>query len=574
MNNFMDEYKKWITDPNIDEETKKELKDIQDNEEEIKDRFYSNLEFGTAGLRGIIGAGTNRMNKYVISKTNQGLANFILSKGKEAADRGVVIAYDVRHYSKEFALTSALVLAANGIKTYLFKDIATTPLLSFSVRRLNTISGIVVTASHNPKNYNGYKLYWDKGSQILDDIGIPVSEEINKIKSLDQVKIISEKEAIDKNLLVYLDDKLLNEYLDTIKKLSLNNKDVDKNIIVVYSPLNGTGNIPVRRILDEMNYRNVYVVPEQEKPDPNFTTAPYPNPEDPKAFELAEKVGENVDADILIATDPDCDRLAVEVKNNKDEYIFINGNQTAAIMLYYILNSLKEQDKLKKNSIIIKSIVTGDLGKVIAEDFGVKTFETLTGFKNICGLLNEIENEYTFVFGYEESIGYTYGTHVRDKDAVISSLILAEAAAYYKKQQKTLLDILEEIYEKYGYYFEENYSLVLKGIEGKERIDRIMISFRENLIKSIDNLKTKRVADYKEQKIINLPSNSEEELNTSKSNVLRYWLEDGSWFAIRPSGTEPKLKIYIYSFGKTRKESNNKLVNIRNSIDNLIEKIK
>ena len=394
---YMKVYEEWLNNEYFDKETREELKSIKDNPKEIEDRFYRNLEFGTAGLRGKIAAGTNRMNKYIIAKTTQGLANFIIEQGKAAMERGVAIAYDCRHHSYKFAQTAALVLAANGIKAYLFESLRPTPELSYTVRRLKTISGIVVTASHNPREYNGYKVYWEDGAQILSSIADPILEKIENIKSFDEIKKISEEEAKKKGLLQIIGKEIDDEYIAKVKGLSLRD-DIDKDVKIVYTPLNGTGNIPVRRVLKERGFTNIIVVPEQENPDPDFTTVGYPNPEDTKAFKYAENLGKKVGAELLIATDPDCDRLAIMVRDKNGKYVSFNGNQTGAILIRYILESKKEKGTLPKNGAIIKSIVTGDMGKAIGEKYGVKTFETLTGFKNICGKENEFEKtgEYRF----------------------------------------------------------------------------------------------------------------------------------------------------------------------------------
>ncbi|WP_232218227.1 phospho-sugar mutase [Thermosipho sp. 1070] len=568
----MEEYKRWLESPYIDEETKKELYEIKDNEEEIKERFFKDLEFGTAGLRGKIGAGTNRMNKYVIARATQGLADFINSKGEDRAKRGVVIAYDVRHYSKEFAREAASVLAGNGIKVYIFDDIRPTPELSFAVRYLNATAGIVITASHNPPEYNGYKVYWDKGSQILDDVAIPVQNNIKALKDFGMIKRIPFEEGLNK-LIHIIGKEVDEEYYKKVLSLALN-EDIDKGIKIVYTPLNGTGNIPVRHVLKERGFKNVFVVKEQELPDPDFTTVGYPNPEDIKAFELALKLAREKDADLIIATDPDCDRLAVMVKHN-DQYVALNGNQTGAILIQYLLSQRKEKQLLSDKSVIIKSIVTGNLGKLIAKEYNVETFETLTGFKNICGLENELEKEgYQFEFGYEESIGFVTGNFVRDKDGVISAMMLSEAAGYYKKFGRTLVDVLNELYEKYGYYLENNFSLIYEGIEGMEKISKIMEFYRKSFPKEIGNLKVKSYIDYLDGNIYDIDGNVIGKVERiPSSNVLRFFFDDGSWYAIRPSGTEPKLKVYIYSFARTRDESEKKLELIESEFRKIIEKI-
>lgn len=561
---YLEKYKYWITSEFFDADTKKELEAIKDNEEEIKSRFYKDLTFGTAGLRGIIGAGTNRMNKYTVALATQGLADTILGKGSNAKDRGVAIAYDVRHFSKEFSGIAARVLAANGIKVYIFDDIRPTPLLSYTIRKLNTISGIVITASHNPKDYNGYKVYWEEGSQILDDIASEILNNINRIRDFSAIKLISMEEGIEKGLIKYIGAEIDDQYVEDVINSRLRD-DVDKNISVIYSPLNGTGNKLVRRVLRERGFTNVFVVPEQENPDPDFKTVGYPNPEDVKAFEYSERYGKERNADILLATDPDCDRVACMVKDKSGEFIALNGNQIGALLVNYILSSRHEAGTIPQNAAIVKSIVTGDLSKAIAEKYNVSTIETLTGFKHICGKANEFDKtkKHTFIFGYEESIGYVYNTFVRDKDGVISSMLIVEMAAFYKKQGKTLLDVLEELYDEHGYYLNNLISIVLEGIEGSERIQRIMESFRNNPITEIGDMKLVNTIDY-------LKDNTD----TPKSNVLKYFFDEGSWYAVRPSGTEPKIKIYIYSKGNNNTLAEKKVKDIEKKVMERIESVK
>jgi phosphoglucomutase len=560
---FLEKYNYWIENEYFDEETKKELKSVTD-EKEIEDRFYADLTFGTAGLRGKIGAGTNRMNKYTVSLATQGLAQVIVNRGKEAMDRGVAIAFDVRHFSDKFAEIAAQVLAANGVKVFLFEGIRPTPELSYTIRRLNTISGIVVTASHNPRDYNGYKVYWEDGSQILDDVAEEILSEINKIQDFSEIKLMDLNEAIERKYINYVGKEIDDEYIGKVKNLALN-EDINKGIKIVYTPLNGTGNKPVRRVLKERGFNNIIVVPEQENPDPDFTTVGYPNPEDVKAFNYAVKLGKEKEADILIATDPDCDRVACMVRNDNGEYVFINGNKTGALLINYILTTRNRDNTIPKDGVIVKSIVTGDLSKAIAESYGVETIETLTGFKHICGKANEFDKtkEHTFIFGYEESIGYVYDTIVRDKDAVISSMLIAEMAAFYKKHGKTLLDELEAIYKQYGYYDEKLISIVLEGLEGSRRIGRMMDSFRESPIDKIEDMKLIKLIDY-----------LNDETGNPKSNVLKYYFDDGSWYAIRPSGTEPKIKIYIYSKGGNKEEAESKIQSIESTVMSRIDSIK
>ncbi|HHX68736.1 MAG: phospho-sugar mutase [Miniphocaeibacter sp.] len=558
-------YEEWLNNDFFDSEIREELESIKGNEEEIQDRFYQSLEFGTAGLRGKIGAGTNRMNKYTVAEATQGLAMTILSRGKEAAEKGVAIAYDVRHFSKEFAEITASVLAANGIKVYLSDDIRPTPVLSYAIRHFETISGVMVTASHNPREYNGYKAYWKEGSQILDDIADEVLYNIGKINNYSEIKNMDLQEAIDKGLVVYFGDELDDLYIKDMLSLTINDEEVDKDIKIVYSPLNGTGNKLVRRILEERKFNNVYIVKEQESPDPDFTTVGYPNPEDPKAFKYSIELGKEVDADILIATDPDADRTAVEVKNKDGEYVFLNGNKIGALLINYILSERHRKNNLPENSVVVKSIVTGDLGTRIAEKYNVEMIETLTGFKNVSGKANEydITGEKTFLFGFEESIGYNYGTFVRDKDAVNSAMMIAEMAGFYKKQGKTLLDILEGLFNTYGVYNERLISITLEGLDGQARIKRIMDEFRREAIKEIGSIKLEKTIDY-------LVDNT----GMPKSNVLKYYFDDGSWYALRPSGTEPKIKVYIYSVGKTKEDSEEKLDIIEKATRSRIDSIK
>ncbi len=570
---FKKKYEDWLNNEHFDEETRKELLEIKDSPEEIEDRFYTDLVFGTAGLRGKIGAGTNRMNIYIIGKATQGLAEYIKDQGKEYMDRGVAIAYDVRHFSKEFAKKAALVLAANNIKAYLFEDIRPTPELSFAVRRLKATAGIVVTASHNPKEYNGYKAYWEDGSQILSDVAEGIVSKISKIEDFAAIKEMDEKDAINQGLLIMIGKDLDDEYIAKVKSLALR-EDIDKDIKITYTPLNGTGNIPVRRVLNEREFTNISVVGEQEKPDPDFKTVGYPNPEDTKAFAYAQKLGKKNGSDLLVATDPDCDRVAVMVKKHGD-YVALNGNQTGAVLIYYMLETMREKNLLGSNGYIVKSIVTGDLGKAIAASYGVKTYETLTGFKNICGKVNELEEEggHQFILGYEESIGYVSGTFVRDKDAVISTMLLCEAAAYYKSKGITLLDILDKIYEKYGYYKEKLISLVLEGAEGQRRISRMMGEYRKTFPKNIDEIKLVEYTDYQTQTFYDLVSGEKTSVDIPISNVLRFRLEDDSWYAVRPSGTEPKIKIYMYSKGDTPNTAQKKIEQMEEIIMNKLNQV-
>lgn len=561
-------YELWLNDPAISIEDKEALKKIN-SEEDILDRFYMDLEFGTAGLRGKIGLGTNRMNKYIVARASQGLAEVIKKQGKEALKRGVAIAYDCRHFSEDFSKVASQVLTANGIKVYLFEELRPTPELSYAIRKLKTISGIVVTASHNPKDYNGYKVYWQEGTQILSDIADQILFEINKIKNFSEIKYMDLNEAYKEGLFEYIGKEIDDDYINEVKKLSFRDEEIDKNIKIVYSPLNGTGNIPVRRVLKERGFNNIYVVPEQELPDPNFTTIEYPNPEDIKAFEYAEKLGEKIGAKVLIATDPDCDRLAVMVKEQgKKGYTSINGNQTGALMINYILETLKEKEKLPQNGAIVKSIVTGELGTAIAKKYGVKMFDVLTGFKNICGKAIEFEREknYEFLFGYEESIGYTIGTLVGDKDGVSAAMLLAEMAGYYNKKGEDFIQVLNQLYEEFGYFKEDLISIVLEGQHGQERISRMMIEYRKNFIKSLDGIKLKKYIDYSEgiQKLIF--DEKIEKIDIPKTNAIKFEFDDGTWYSLRPSGTEPKIKLYMYTVDKNEKNAELKLNKLKESV--------
>ncbi|MBU3198097.1 phospho-sugar mutase [Clostridium estertheticum] len=564
---YIKRYEEWVNNKYFDEETREELKSIKNDNKEIEDRFYMDLEFGTAGLRGKLGAGLNRMNIYIISRATQGLADYIKEYGKEYMDRGVAIAYDCRHYSVKFAATAAQVLAANGIKAYLFEELRPTPELSYAVRTLHTAAGIVVTASHNPKEYNGYKVYWEDGAQILSSTAKGITEKIKSITDFSTIKLMDIEEAKKKGLIVILGKTMDDEYMEKVKGLAIRD-NIDKDIKIVYTPLNGTGNVPVRRVLKERGFTNIIVVPEQEKPDPDFTTVGYPNPEDVKAFKYARALGKKEGAELLIATDPDCDRLAIMVRDTLGEYVAFNGNQTGAILIKYVIEGMKENGTLPKNAAIVKSLVTGDLGRAIATKYGVETFEVLTGFKNICGKVNDFkkDNSFEFIFGYEESIGYVAGTFVRDKDAVIASMLLCEAAAYYKLKGKTLLDILNEIYVEFGYYRENLISLVLEGIEGQERISRMMVEYRKDYLLTIGSSKLTKFIDYEVEKSYDILNGTEEPSGIEKSNVLKFYFDDDSWYAVRPSGTEPKIKIYMYSKGKTLKAAEEKLVEMEKVI--------
>lgn len=549
---YQEIYENWLNDPLIEEADRKELRSIKNNPKEIEDRFYQDLKFGTAGLRGIIGVGTNRINKYNIMKVTQGLADFINSHGKEAAEKGVAIAYDSRHFSPEFSETAASVLAGNGIKVYLFESLRPTPELSFAIRHYGAISGIVVTASHNPKEYNGYKVYWEDGAQITDEVSIPLTEQIQKITSLKKIKKMPLSGAIFKGLVQMLGKETDDIYLDMVKSVSLRT-DIDSNICIVYTPLNGTGKTPIRRIMKELNYYNFHIVSEQADPDGDFTTVGYPNPEDPKAFAYAIELGKKIKADILIATDPDCDRLAAMVKDKSGKYHTLNGNQTGALLINYILSTLEFQRRLPGNGAIVKSIVTGDMGTAIADKFKIKTFEVLTGFKYICGKIREFEEKkkYTYLFGYEESIGYNAADFVRDKDGVMAAMLIAEMAAYYKRKGMTLLEVLEDLYQEYGYYREKLISMEKSGIKGQQIIANMMTGYRKKYPGQLGKAKLVRFEDYEQGTILDIKKKKTSKTGIPKSNVLRFFFDEGSWYALRPSGTEPKIKLYMYSKADT-----------------------
>ena len=584
---YKEQYNQWLNSSALDEEAKNELQSIADNEEEIQDRFYKDLEFGTAGLRGKIGMGTNRMNIYTVGKSTQGLANYLLENVENAQGKGVVIAYDCRYMSREFSERVAQILTANGVKVYLFEDIRPTPELSFAVTKLGAAAGIVITASHNPPDYNGYKVYSENAAQILPEVADKIIEQIDKIKDYSKIKTTSIEEARENGLFKLIGKEIDRMYYEKVKGLSLS-PDIDKDINIVYTPLHGTGNIPIRTILKEMGYNNVFVDEEQAKPDPEFSTVDSPNPENPEAFERAIVLGKKVNADILIATDPDCDRIAVAVStshydehsyeaisspNSSNDYIFLNGNQTGALLLDYILSRKKEKDELPENGFIIKTIVTSELGRIVAENYNTKAYDTLTGFKFICNKAMELEKEGgTFLFGYEESIGYLAGDFVRDKDAVISAMLIAEMAAYYKKQGLTLADALNRLYEKHGYFLEYLESIVLEGMEGEQQMEKIMSAFREEF-PEVPEMNISRKIDYKTPFQYDYETKEKTVLDIPRSDVLKCMFFDGSWYAVRPSGTEPKIKIYMSLVGKGKAEAEEKLGKLKSVIFGKIDSI-
>ncbi len=558
---YMEKYNEWLTYEGLDNDLRKQLLDISSDEKEIEDRFYQELEFGTAGLRGKLGAGTNRMNKYVIARATQALANVIKKEGKEAMNRGVAFAHDCRIFSPEFAEIAALVMASNGIRAYLFDSLRPTPELSYTVRYYKCISGINITASHNPKDYNGYKVYWEEGSQIKSNISDAVFEEISKLDIFTNYVTLTKEEAIEKGLLVMIGKEVDEAFLAEVMNTSLRGpEELDMSIKLVYTPLNGAGNVPVRTVLERKGYKNVYVVKEQEAPDGTFPTLVYPNPEDLKAFEYSEKLAYEKDADILIATDPDCDRLAVEVMH-KGKIVPLNGNQTGVLLINYIVSTMKEKNIFPSNPVIVKSIVTGEMGQAVAESYGIEVMSVLTGFKNICAIANMYEEskEKNYIFGYEESIGYNIGTFVRDKDGVSSALMLTEMAGYYKKQGKTLIDVLEELFKQFGYYKEKGISVVLEGMEGQQRIKRMMVEFRNIFPREINGTKVKTVTDYKVQEVLDVETGVKSKIDVEATDAVKVSYEDGSWYTLRPSGTEPKIKLYIYVKDEVEARSKEKL---------------
>ena len=578
MKEYEIKYNEWLNNPIIDEETKKELESIKGNEDEIEDRFYKDLEFGTAGLRGVIGIGTNRMNKYTVTKATQGLANYIIKKGGQ--DRGVAIAYDCRIMSEEFSMETALCLNANGIKTYRFDSLRPTPELSYAVRELGCIAGIVITASHNPPEYNGYKVYWDDGAQIVEPIDKEIISEVNNIKDFGTIKKMDYNEAVKKGLFNTIGEEIDDKYISELKKLVVHSdiiKEIQKDIKIVYTPLHGTGGKLVKRILQEIGFENVYVVKEQDKPDGHFPTVSYPNPEDPKAFVLALDLAKKIDADIILANDPDADRFGIYVKDTKSkEYIQFNGNMSGNLVAEYVLSQKKAKGELPKNGAIIKTIVSSNMTDAIAKEYGVKLFSTLTGFKNIAKIIKSFEEEksYKCLFAYEESYGCIIGTHARDKDGIVAVMTTCEAVAYYKKQGLTLWDQMKKMYEKYGYYKEKQMSITLKGADGAEQIKKMMENMRNNPKTEIAGIKVKSFGDYQKQEITSLENGQKKQIELPKSNVLYFDLDKNAWVCVRPSGTEPKIKFYMGVCGKTMDGANKELAELENAVKEMAEEAK
>lgn len=570
--NVKKNYEYWCTSPIFDDATKSELKSLEGNEDEIFDRFYRELEFGTGGLRGVIGAGTNRMNFYTVGKATQGLANFINKQG--AAAKGVAIAFDSRRMSPEFADTAACVLAANGIKAYIFDSLRPTPELSFALRTLGCTAGIVVTASHNPPEYNGYKVYWEDGAQITAPKDAQIIGEVNAIKDYAEIKKMTTEEAKAAGLYEVIGKEIDNKYMEALKKLVLHPeaiKQMASSLKIVYTPLHGTGNVPVRRVLKELGFEQVTVVPEQELPDGNFPTVSYPNPEDKKAFALALDLAKKVDADLVLATDPDADRLGVYAKDTKTgEYKVFTGNMSGMLICEYEMSQKKALGILPDNGALVTTIVSSNMAQAVAKEYGMKFIECLTGFKYIGEQIKFFEqtgsNEY--VFGFEESYGCLVGTHARDKDAVVAVMALCEAAAYYKTQGITLWDQMLNIYNKYGYYKEDLFTMTFKGADGAKKMQDMMDAYRKNTPKQVGAYKVLRLRDYKNDVITDLATGETTPTGLPKSNVLYFELENDAWFCVRPSGTEPKIKFYAGIKGTSLEDSAKKLDELMEAIRN------
>ncbi|MFP8640616.1 phospho-sugar mutase [Priestia aryabhattai] len=569
---------KWLTFDHLESELKEELLLMQRNQKEVEDAFYKNLEFGTGGMRGELGPGTNRLNLYMIRKATEGLANYIEENGEKAKNRGVVVAYDSRHKSPEFALEVAKVLGKHNIRTYVFEELTPTPELSFAVRYLDAFAGIVITASHNPPEYNGYKVYGEDGGQIPPEVADTIITYVDAVKNELTIPVMDETQLLEEKLLTYIGQEIDSAYIEELKTIQLNRGIVEKSgkdLKIVFTPLHGTANRLVRAGLEAFGFSNVTVVKEQELPDPNFSTVKSPNPEEHAAFELAIKYGKEIEADILMGTDPDADRLGIAVKDINDNYVVLTGNQMGALMLHYLLSQKKEKGILPKNGVVVKTIVTSEIGRAIAKSFGLNTIDTLTGFKFIGEKINEFEQtkEYTFEFGYEESYGYLIGEFVRDKDAVQSAIFAAEVAAFYKMQGKSLYEGLLEIFEQYGFYKESLKSLTLKGKDGAEQIGNILASFRKTPPTEVSGVKVVAIEDYQISQKTILETNSTEKIYLPKSNVLKFYLENGSWFTIRPSGTEPKAKFYFAVKGTSLQDSDRAIEMLESNVMGKVDEI-
>ena len=553
-------YQLWLEKLDKASPLYQELLDIQGNETEITERFYRDIEFGTAGLRGICGAGTNRMNDLTVGRATQGIANYILKSGQNPK-QGVAIAYDCRHHSKEFSEMAAEIFAGNGIRAYLFPSLRPTPELSYAVRKLGAVSGVNMTASHNPKEYNGYKVYWNDGAQISGEVSNGILAEIQKLDMFGAFPRVPLAEAVSQGLVVMLGEEMDRDYLRYVLSLAQRpDAELDLDTPIVYTPLNGAGSVPMMEMAKARGFRNFTIVPEQKDPDPDFKSVPFPNPENPKAFAVAEEIGRRAGAEVLIATDPDSDRMAIEVSDGKGGYVPLNGNQTGGLLIAYLAESQKRHGTLPEKAAMIQSIVTGDFGRTVCESYGIKVYEALTGFKNICGRIPELQADgYTYFFGYEESIGCAPGEEVRDKDGISAGMLVSEMAAYYRKNGIGLLDALDRLYQKYGYFSEDQVSAVLQGKAGQERIGRIMDAFRNgafgarNVAQTIDYINGYR--------------------DIPPQNALKYVMTDGSWFAMRPSGTEPKIKFYYYAVDRDKNVSRQRVADMVAAVSRLIDGI-
>ena len=571
---YKEKYEEWLNSPVFDKEVKEELESIKGNEKEIEDRFYKELEFGTAGLRGVVGYGTNRMNKYTVGKATLGLARYIVKQNGQ--NRGVAIAYDCRHMSKEFSEEVAAILNYNGIKTYVFDDLRSTPELSFAVRELKCISGIVITASHNPPEYNGYKVYWEDGAQIIAPVDEEIINEVNSIQDYSQIKLMDKKEAIEKGLYNVIGKEIDDKYIEAIKKNILNWDSIKAqadNLKVVYTPLHGTGGKLAPRILEEMGLKSIYYVKEQMEPNGDFPTVEYPNPEDPKAFKCAIELAKKVDADIILANDPDADREGMFVRDNNGEYIRFNGNMTSLLIAEYLFSQMKEKNIIPQNGAMIKTIVSSNLADAIAKEYNLKLYQTLTGFKHMAKIIreNEISNENKVLFSYEESFGCIIGTHVRDKDGIVAIMSICELAAYYKNKGISVYEQMQNIYKKYGYYLEDQYTITIKGAEGAIKIKEIMEKMRTNPPENIGKYKIVSISDYQLKKYISLMTKEEKETTLPKSNVLYNELENDNWCCIRPSGTEPKIKMYFGIKENNYDDAKNNLEYLKNEMIKIVE---
>ena len=574
---YMENYKKWCEDTYFDEATRAELKAIEGNDKEIQERFYKDLEFGTGGLRGIIGAGTNRLNIYTVSKATQGFANYIIKQGEDAVKKGVAIAFDSRRMSPEFAEITALVLNGNGIKTYIYPSLRPTPMLSFAVRELNCTGGVVITASHNPPEYNGYKVYWADGGQVPYPRDEAIIEEVNAVTDFHTIKTANKDEAVKAGLFNVIGEEV-DEAFDKNVLAQIVNPEIIKeqhDLKIVYTPIHGSGNKPVRRVLKKAGFENVTVVPEQELPDSEFTTVGYPNPENPAVFELAIKLAEKIDADIILGTDPDCDRVGAVVKTKDGSYTVLTGNMTGTLICNYICSQKAKLGTLPKNGALVSTIVSSEMTKAIAKKYNLAYFDVLTGFKYIGEKIKEFEQtgEYQYVFGFEESYGCLSGTYARDKDAVVASLLICEMAAYYKSRGMSLYDGLMELYDTYGVYKEIIHSITLKGIEGIENMKKIMDTLRKDAPSEIAGVKVTETRDYLEDKIVDVATGKVSPTNLPKSNVLYFTLADDTWFCVRPSGTEPKIKIYFGTKADTVENADKKIATAQDGIMKVVNSV-